>query len=181
MDIHRNELSIFFLEADHDPILDLELLEDLVGGLESHQVIRLGIPDREGLGLGINRRNAPDMLVRPGRLAGPGRRDRSHKKRQDQHCQNGLTLHTIHLLLEAYYAIPRFDLSIRSFPLGRIRPVISPLGILQYNFSTAYSIGIDPPLTLDLRLFTTTFGFSFRMNLFSLLGILLGIYIYKKA
>lgn len=65
--------------------------------------------------------------------------------------------------------------------LGEILRVISPEGILQDIFSTAYSIGIDPPLTLNLRLFTTTFGFAFRMNLFSLLGILLGIYIYKQA
>jgi hypothetical protein len=65
--------------------------------------------------------------------------------------------------------------------LGEILRIISPEGTLQEIFSKAYSIGIDPPLTLDLRLFTTTLGFSFRMNLFSLLGILLGIYIYKQA
>ena len=65
--------------------------------------------------------------------------------------------------------------------LGETLRVISPEGILQDIFSRTYSIGINPPLTLDLKLFAATIGFSFRMNLFSLLGILLGIYIYKQA
>ncbi len=65
--------------------------------------------------------------------------------------------------------------------LGEILRVVSPEGVLQDIFSRAYSIGIDPPLTLDLKLFSTTVGFLVRINLFSLLGILLGVYIYKQA
>ena len=65
--------------------------------------------------------------------------------------------------------------------LGEILRVVSPEGVLQDIFSRAYSIGIDPPLTLDLKLFSTTIGFLIRINLFSLLGILLGVYIYKQA
>jgi len=65
--------------------------------------------------------------------------------------------------------------------LGEVLRVVSPEGILQDVFSRAYNIGIDPPFTLDLKLFSATIGFLFRINLFSLLGILLGVYIYKQA
>jgi len=65
--------------------------------------------------------------------------------------------------------------------LGEILRVVSPVGILQDIFSRAYNIGINPPVTMDLQLFTATIGFVFRINLFSLLGILLGVYIYKQA
>lgn len=37
------------------------------------------------------------------------------------------------------------------------------------------------PFTLDLQLFSVTFGFSFSFNLLSILGIILGIYLYKQA
>ena len=70
---------------------------------------------------------------------------------------------------------------IESGLLGETLTVVSPEGILQDIFSRTYSVGIDPPLTLDLKLFVTTFGFSFRLNLFSLLGIVLGFYVYKQA
>ena len=65
--------------------------------------------------------------------------------------------------------------------LGELLTVVAPEGILQDIFSRTYIIGLDPPFTLDLRLFVTTFGLSLRINLFSLLGVLLGIYVYKQA
>jgi hypothetical protein len=37
------------------------------------------------------------------------------------------------------------------------------------------------PFTLDLQLFSVTFGFSFSFNLLGILGIALGIYLYKQA
>ena len=65
--------------------------------------------------------------------------------------------------------------------LGKILLVIAPQGPLQDIFSRIHEIGLMPPFTLDLNLFTVTFGFLFRINLFSILGILMGIYIYKQA
>lgn len=65
--------------------------------------------------------------------------------------------------------------------LGEILRVVSPEGLLQDIFSRTYHLGLDPPVTIDLKLFATTLGFSFKINLFSLLGVLLGIYIYKQA
>ncbi len=37
------------------------------------------------------------------------------------------------------------------------------------------------PFTLDLVLVSVTLGFSFTLNLLSLLGIILAIYLYKQA
>lgn len=40
-------------------------------------------------------------------------------------------------------------------------------------------IGIDPPFTVDLRLFTFTIGATIRLNLAILLGIILAIWIFR--
>ena len=65
--------------------------------------------------------------------------------------------------------------------LGEILRLFSPEGLLKEMFLKGYSIGLNPPMTLDLRLFTLTLGFTIQMNLFSLLGIIFGIYVYKQA
>lgn len=65
--------------------------------------------------------------------------------------------------------------------LGEILRAIAPQGPLQDIFAKIQDIGLNPPFTIDLRLFTITFGFTLRVNLFSILGVLLGIYIYKQA
>ncbi|HEY4485136.1 MAG TPA: DUF4321 domain-containing protein [Nitrospiria bacterium] len=65
--------------------------------------------------------------------------------------------------------------------LGEILRVIAPQGPLQEIFSRVHEIGLVPPFTIDLKLMAVTFGFQLRINLFSILGILLGIYIYKQA
>jgi hypothetical protein len=65
--------------------------------------------------------------------------------------------------------------------LGEILRLFSPEGLLKEMFLKGYSIGLNPPMTLDLRLFTLTLGFTIQMNLFSLLGIIFGIYMYKQA
>lgn len=41
------------------------------------------------------------------------------------------------------------------------------------------SIGISPT-TLSLNVFTVTFGFSFQINFFSILGFILAYYIYRR-
>ena len=65
--------------------------------------------------------------------------------------------------------------------LGEILRIFSPEGLLKEIFLQGYGIGINPPLTLDLHLLTFTLGFTIKMNLFSLLGIIFGIYVYKQA
>ena len=65
--------------------------------------------------------------------------------------------------------------------LGEILLLFSPSGFLKDVFLKGYHIGITPPFTFDLHLVTFTLGFTFRINLLSLLGIILGIYTYKQA
>ncbi len=63
--------------------------------------------------------------------------------------------------------------------LGEILRAISPEGPVRNIFTEGFHIGIAPPLTLNLRIITFTIGFTIRANLLTLLGSILGIYIYK--
>ena len=65
--------------------------------------------------------------------------------------------------------------------LGEILKAISPEGPLKNIFSQGFHIGLTPPITFDLRIISFTIGFSLRANLLTLLGTILGIYIYKYA
>jgi hypothetical protein len=63
---------------------------------------------------------------------------------------------------------------------GEILHVMAPNGAIQNIFSSYFSPGINPPLTVDLVLLKVTFGFSIKINLLSILGMLLGAYLYKQ-
>jgi hypothetical protein len=45
--------------------------------------------------------------------------------------------------------------------------------------SHSISIGIEPPMRIDLRVLTMTVGFTVRLNLAIVLGILLAIYVFR--
>ena len=64
--------------------------------------------------------------------------------------------------------------------LGEILTVFSPSEQIQTIFAKSVSPGIDPPFSIDLVLIKVTLGFLFRVNLLTILGILLGIYLYKN-
>nr|MBI3613589.1 DUF4321 domain-containing protein [Nitrospirota bacterium] len=64
--------------------------------------------------------------------------------------------------------------------LGEVLRVIAPQGMIQTLFSKAPHIGI-PTLTVDLFLLTFTVGFTVKINLLTILGSFLGIYLYKQA
>lgn len=64
--------------------------------------------------------------------------------------------------------------------LGEILTVFSPSEQIQTIFAKSVSPGIDPPLTVNLVLIKVTLGFLFKINLLTILGILLGIYLYKN-
>lgn len=53
---------------------------------------------------------------------------------------------------------------------------IKALAFLKSNFS----IGMTEPFVLNLKLVAITFGINLSINIFSLLGMLLGYFIYKK-
>lgn len=65
--------------------------------------------------------------------------------------------------------------------LGEILKAFSSEGVIRGLFLTGFNPGINPPFTLDLHLFSITLGFTIRVNLLTLLGMILGIYIYKQA
>lgn len=65
--------------------------------------------------------------------------------------------------------------------LGEILHVIAPQGTIQNIFSTHFTPGISPPLTIDLALVKLTLGFSIKVNILSVLGMFIGIYLYKHV
>jgi len=65
--------------------------------------------------------------------------------------------------------------------LGEILRVMAPHGTIQTVFATNFTPGINPPLTIDLILLKLTLGFELKINLLSLLGMFLGIYLYKNV
>jgi hypothetical protein len=64
--------------------------------------------------------------------------------------------------------------------LGEVLRVMAPQGTIQAIFTTNFTPGISPPLTIDLILLKLTIGFALKINLLSLLGMFLGIYLYKN-
>jgi len=64
---------------------------------------------------------------------------------------------------------------------GEVLLLFSPTGFIKEVFLKTYHVGIIPPFTLDLRIITLTLGFTFRINLLGLLGIILGFYTYKQS
>jgi len=40
-------------------------------------------------------------------------------------------------------------------------------------------VGVDPPFTVDLKFFTFTLGFTFRLNLAVPIGIIIAIWIFR--
>lgn len=54
-------------------------------------------------------------------------------------------------------------------------------GLLRDIFLKGFDIGIEPPFTLDLHLFSITAGFTVDINLFVILGMFLGLLIYKQV
>ena len=64
--------------------------------------------------------------------------------------------------------------------LGEILRVMAPHGTIQSIFATNFSPGISP-FTIDLVLLKFTLGFEIKINLLSLVGMFLGIYLYKNV
>ena len=65
--------------------------------------------------------------------------------------------------------------------LGEILRVMAPHGTIQTVFATNFVLGITEPLSIDLVLLKFTIGFVLKINLLSLLGMFLGVYLYKNV
>ncbi len=64
--------------------------------------------------------------------------------------------------------------------IGEVIAVLAPGGYLEKVFSRGVNPGIAPPAVLDLKVVSLTFGLTLKINLSSLLGIVLALLIYRK-
>lgn len=60
--------------------------------------------------------------------------------------------------------------------IGDIASKVDGLGWLSYG----QSFGLSNPVSLDLNIINVTFGLMLKINVASILGIIIAIFIYKK-
>ena len=65
---------------------------------------------------------------------------------------------------------------VRGGLLGQVAANVAALSWLSYG----ESFGLPHPVELDLNVITITFGFMLKINIASILGILIAIFAYKK-
>jgi hypothetical protein len=55
------------------------------------------------------------------------------------------------------------------------------VGQFTYLAPLGHSVafGVDPPITLDLRVLTLTLGFTIRLNLAIIAGIITGVFLFR--
>lgn len=63
---------------------------------------------------------------------------------------------------------------------GLIGDVASKMGGLEW-LSYGQSFGLNQPIILDLNIINVTFGFMLKINVASILGILIAILVYRKV
>ena len=64
--------------------------------------------------------------------------------------------------------------------IGEVIGILFPGGFLEKVFSKGLNPGLSPPAVLDLKVLTLTFGATMKVNLASLLGIVLALLVYRK-
>ena len=63
---------------------------------------------------------------------------------------------------------------------GLLGDVASKVGGFSW-LSYGQSVGLSQPVALDLNIINITFGFMLKINVASIIGILLAIFIYRKV
>lgn len=63
--------------------------------------------------------------------------------------------------------------------MGDLLGLALPSGVVRDFFTNALRPGIDPPLTLNLLWVTLTLGFTLKLNVVALLGVVLMAYLLK--
>jgi len=63
--------------------------------------------------------------------------------------------------------------------IGVLLGLLIPAGLLHDILSTGFPIGLNQPIELDLKLILFTFGLKIFVNLFSVVGMIVGLY-YSK-
>lgn len=61
--------------------------------------------------------------------------------------------------------------------LGKLAGNVPWLWWLSYE----QEFGLDTPLVLDLNILKLTFGLTFKMNVASIIGMLISIFVYRKV
>ncbi len=64
--------------------------------------------------------------------------------------------------------------------IGEIIGALAPGGTVEAVFAKGVSPGIAPPAVLDLKVLTVTLGVTMRVNLASVLGVALALWIYRR-
>ena len=65
--------------------------------------------------------------------------------------------------------------------IAEVLRAVAPTGPISTLFLENLPIGITTPFTMDLYLVTLTFGAALKINLLSVIGVLMGVYIYRQA
>ena len=63
--------------------------------------------------------------------------------------------------------------------VGELIVWILPDGVVRQFFTAAVTPGIDPPLTMNLLVCTVTLGFTLKLNIIAVLGMVLMAYVMK--
>ncbi|HTA77755.1 MAG TPA: DUF4321 domain-containing protein [bacterium] len=63
--------------------------------------------------------------------------------------------------------------------VGELLGMLVPTGILHDIFTRGFPLGFETPIVLDLRVVIFTFGIKILLNIFSVIGMILGLY-YSK-
>ncbi len=63
--------------------------------------------------------------------------------------------------------------------LGQLVGILLPRGVVQDFFVRAVTPGLTQPVTVDLLVLTLTFGFTLKLNIVALLGVVLTAYLLK--
>jgi hypothetical protein len=64
--------------------------------------------------------------------------------------------------------------------LGEVIGALLPGGWLERLLAKGVSPGLNPPFTLDLQVLTVTVGFSIKITLATILGMILAVIIWKR-
>jgi hypothetical protein len=65
--------------------------------------------------------------------------------------------------------------------VAEILRAVAPSGPISALFLKNLNIGITDPITIDLFLLTVSFGAAVKINLLSIIGVLMGVYVYRQA
>ncbi len=53
-------------------------------------------------------------------------------------------------------------------------------GVVRAILTEGVPFGLSPPVRVDLRVLAVTFGFTFKITLLGVVGLVSGVYLYRK-